>query len=336
MVAEKTRKNQIVFLNKRNIKDKIIQNSADQAFVASIGIGKNGFYIINIEMSADTYDINVHPTKMEVRFRDEDKVYKTVYTAIKNALLNKEFMEDTSEVKLKDNYINSEFGFLTNHFNMNNSKNYSEKIKKDIEIINRDKERKINYKFSGILFKTYIVIQIEDKMYLIDQHAAHERILYEHIRANYKDNLKNNTQMSLISEIVNVTHREYEFIKDNLMLFENIGFDLELFGDSSIKLNGFPDIEYREKINNKEMFLDILDEMTSNSRSNFKDVEERFIATVACKAAVKAGMDLTAVEVDKLIQGLLKLQNPYTCPHGRPTNIKFTKEEMMDKFFSGI
>lgn len=334
LLAEKDRKNQIVFLNRRNIKDKVLEKSADQAFVASIGIGKHGFYILNLEMPACLYDVNVHPTKMEVRFREEERIYKAVYIAIKNALLNKEFLgEQVQEEKSKkDNYINNEFNFLTNHFGKNQDFAYSQKIKNDIELINRENERKINYKFCGIIFKTYIVIEVDNQMYLIDQHAGHERILYEQIRANYKDNLKNNTQMTLIPEIIDLTHKEASFVRDNLELFKNIGFDLEFFGENSLKISGFPDIEYREKINNKAMFFDILDEMIGNVRSNFKTVEERFIATVACKAAVKAGMDLTAKEVDTMIQKLLKLQNPYTCPHGRPTTIKFDKNELLAKF----
>jgi DNA mismatch repair protein MutL len=351
LAADDGRKNQIIFLNKRNIRDKVLEKSADQAFVASIGIGKHGFYIINIDMPANLYDVNVHPTKMEVRFKEEEKLYKIVYTAIKNALLNKDFLGENLEENKnkKENYINNEFNFLTNHFTTVNTqkepsyilnssfgslenKEYSENLKKDIELINRDNERKIEYKFCGIMFKTYIVIEIDDQMYLIDQHAGHERILYEQIRANYKDNLKNNTQMTLIPELIDLSNKEAEFVKNNLELFQNIGFDLEFWGDKTVKINGFPDIEYREKINNKAMFMDILDEMTSSSRSNFKDIEERFIATVACKAAVKAGMDLTALEVDNMIQRLLKLQNPYTCPHGRPTTVKFNKSELLNKF----
>lgn len=330
LLAEKTRKNQFIFLNKRNIKDKIIESAADQAFNASIGIGKKGFFIINIELPATEYDVNVHPTKNEVRFKDESIIYKSVYSAIKSALLNKEFLGDNSQEELenKTNYINNEFGFLTNHFSSEEDK-YSEKIKTDIELINRENNRKIEYKFVGILFKTYIIIELDNQMYLIDQHAAHERILYEQIRANYKDNLNNNTQMSLIPELINLTHKEFEFVKDNIEMFQNIGFELEPFGENTIKVSGFPDIEYRKKINNREMFLDILDEMTGNNKSNFKTIEERFIATVACKAAVKAGMDLTALEVDTLIQRLLKLQNPYTCPHGRPTTVKFDKNEIL-------
>ena len=152
LLAEKTRKNQIIFLNKRNIKDKIVETSADQAFNASVGIGKKGFFIINIQMPESEYDVNVHPTKNEVRFKDEAIVNKVVYSAIKSALLNKEFLGDNSKEQFqsKTNYINNEYSFLTNHFGLKKD-NYSEKIKSDIELINRENDRKIEYKFVGIL-----------------------------------------------------------------------------------------------------------------------------------------------------------------------------------------
>lgn len=204
------------------------------------GIGKKGFFIINLEMPASFYDVNVHPTKNEVRFEDEARIYKTVYAAIKNALLNKEFLGDNSGEQLqnKTNYINNEFSFLTNHFG-NKKDNYSEKIKADIELINRESDREIEYKFVGILFKTYIIIELDNQMYLIDQHAAHERVLYEQIRANYKDNLKNNSQITLIPEIINLTHKEFEFVNENLEMFQNIGFELEPFGENTIKVSRF-------------------------------------------------------------------------------------------------
>ncbi len=196
-----------------------------------------------------------------------------------------------------------------------------------MSIIERENKRKVEYKYIGILFRTYIVIEVGQDIYLIDQHAAHERLLYEQIKENYKNNLKNNTQMTLIPEIINLTHKECEFVKENIELFQKAGFDIEEFGDNSVKINGIPDIEYREKTTSKALFMDTLDEMLTSERSQGKDIEERFIATVACKAAVKANMDLTKMEVDKLIDNLLVLKNPYTCPHGRPTTIKFNKDE---------
>ena len=110
---------------------------------------------------------------------------------------------------------------------------------------------------------------------------------------------------------------------------KKIGFVIEPFGQNSIKINGIPNLEY--KTDTKQIFMDILDEMITGQRSNLKDVEERFIATVACKAAVKAHMDLKEREVRNLISELLKLKNPYTCPHGRPTTIKISKDEILKK-----
>ena len=322
LMANDTRKNQIIFLNKRNIKNAIIANSADQAFKGGTGISKYGFYILNIEMPADMYDVNVHPTKMEVRFKDEQLLYKAVYHAIKGALLNKEFLGNNENEDNKEEYINNEFKFLTNYMNTNKNAVVYTQDSPGIALINRDSTRKVEYKFIGILYKTYILIEIQNELFLVDQHAAHERVLYEQIKENYKNHIQNNSQMMLFPEVVNLTNKEMEFINENIQLFQNYGFDIESFGDNSIKINGIPDLEYKVKIDTKNIFMDILDEMITKERTTIKDVEERFIATVACKAAVKAGMDLTPKEVNTLLDRLLSLKNPYTCPHGRPTTVK--------------
>ena len=336
-IARDSRKDQIIFLNKRNIRNQILTNSADQAFKGSIGIGKYGFFILNLEMPANFYDINVHPTKMEVRFVDDDKIYKIFYHAIKNAMLTKEFLGNT-QVEKNEEYVANEFKFLTNHFTKEtNTNNYFSRLtvnanksinileEKD-DLIYRQNKRDVQYKYIGIIFRTFIIVEIEDQLYLIDQHAAHERLLYEQIKENYKNNMSSNSQMMLVPEIYNLTHKEFEFVTQNIEMFKTYGFEIELFGANSVKINGIPDIEYRSK--SKNIFLEVLDEMITNERVSLKDVEERFIATVACKAAVKANMDLNQHEVDYLIQNLLKLKNTYTCPHGRPTTIKFSKDEL--------
>ena len=343
LMARDNRKGQIIFLNKRNIKNAMITSSIDQAFKGGIGIGKHGFFILNLEMPADFYDINVHPTKMEVRFKVEDKIYKVVYHAVKNSMLNKDFLGNNEIEAKKESYIENEFEFLTNHFskdennesdkskllnNNNESKEITEENKKQ-ELIKRETKRKIDYKYIGIIFRTYIIIEIKNELFLIDQHAAHERVLYEQIKENYKNNLKNNSQMMLLPEVINLSHKEIKFVQENIELLKNTGFDIDVFGENSIKINGIPDIEY--KVNSRNIFLDILDEMLTNERGQIKDVEERFIATVACKAAVKANMDLRKEEVDKLIESLLSLKNPYTCPHGRPTTIKLCSADTILK-----
>ena len=354
LMARESRKDQIIFLNKRNIRNQVLTSSADQAFKGGgTGIGKFGFLILNLEMPADLYDINVHPTKMEVRFKNESEIYRIFYHAIKSAILSKDFLGNNEQEEKKKDYVENEFKFLTSHFGRENNNvisrihgevskendnikagekrtitldNEKQETQDGQELIKRENQRKVDYVYKGILFRTYIVVEIGNEIYLIDQHAAHERLLYEKIKANYKSNIKTNSQMMLIPEVHDLTHKEIEFVKNNLEMFRNIGFDIELFGENSVKINGIPDIDYR--VNSKNVFLDTLDEMITNERSTSKDVEERFIATVACKAAVKANMDLTPQEVDNLIQNLLVLKNPYTCPHGRPTTIKFSKEEI--------
>ena len=323
LVARDTRKDQIIFLNKRNIKNITLTSSADQAFKGATGIGKYGFFILNIEMNANEYDVNVHPTKTEVRFKEEDKIARILYQAIKNAMLNTEFLGNKQIEENNSKYIENEYEFLTNKIQTNQ---FEKQEETNIELRKREEIRVINYKYIGILFRTYIIIEVEDEIYLIDQHAAHERVLYEQIKENYKKHIQQNSQLMLIPEVVTLTHQEMEFVRENKEMLVNIGFDIEEFGENTLKINGIPDLEYRAKTTN--IFLDILDEMLTNQRTSIKDIEERFIATVACKAAVKANMDLTRQEVDKLIQNLLSLNNPYTCPHGRPTTIKISREDL--------
>lgn len=195
---------------------------------------------------------------------------------------------------------------------------------------NLEEYQKPNYKFIGIVFKTYIIIEIENEMYIIDQHAAHERILYEKVKANYYNDENKDSQLMLLPDIITLSHKEMEIAKDNMQMFRKAGFMVEEFGENTIKLTGVP--EMCLDLETKEMFLETLDEINSVSRTAKQEIEERFIATVACKAAVKANMALTKEEVDSLMQKLLALPNPFTCPHGRPTAIKMSKYDIERKF----
>ena len=188
------------------------------------------------------------------------------------------------------------------------------------------------YKIVGIAFNTYIIIEIKNELYIIDQHAAHERVMYEKVKKNYYSDEDRNSQMLLLPDIITLTHKEIDILKDNIEMFEKAGFVLEEFGDNTIKLTGVPDICIDLDIDTKELFLETLDEINQVARTAKQEIEERFIATVACKAAVKANMALTEQEVKELMDKLLVLPNPFTCPHGRPTAIKMTKYEIERKF----
>ena len=186
------------------------------------------------------------------------------------------------------------------------------------------------YKFIGIVFKTYIIIEIGQEMYILDQHAAHERIMYEKVKENYYSESSKDSQMLLLPDVITLTHKEMDIAKDNMEMFRKAGFTLEEFGENTIKLTGVPTVCI--DLDTKELFLETLDEINTVARTAKQEKEEKFIATVACKAAVKANMALDAKEVESLMDKLLSLPNPFTCPHGRPTAIKMTKYDIERKF----
>lgn len=187
-----------------------------------------------------------------------------------------------------------------------------------------------DYKIVGIAFSTYIILEIKDEIYIIDQHAAHERIMYEKVKKNFYADGQKDSQLMLVADVITLTHKEMAIVKENTTMFEKAGFTLEEFGDNTIKLTGVPNICI--ELNTKQLFLDILDEIDTVAITARQEKEDKFIATIACKAAVKANMKLDTQEVDSLMKKLLVLPNPFTCPHGRPTAIKMTKTDIEKKF----
>ena len=204
-------------------------------------------------------------------------------------------------------------------------------VKDNISVFEDQEEfKKPTYKFIGIVFKTYIILEIDKEMYILDQHAAHERIMYEKVKKNYYSDEKKDSQILLLPDVITLTHKEMDIARDNMQMFKQAGFSLEEFGENTIKLTGVPSVCI--DLNNRDLFLETLDEINTVARTAKQEKEEKFIATVACKAAVKANMALTDEEVASLMNELLELPNPFTCPHGRPTAIKMTKYDIERKF----
>lgn len=190
-------------------------------------------------------------------------------------------------------------------------------------------QEEILYRYIGQVFDTYIIIQIKDTMYIIDQHAAHERLLFEQIKKSYYEKDKQ-TQLLLLPIVLELTTKEYELVMQQVDMFEKSGFLLEEFGDNTVKISGVPNIGY--DIDYKSMFKDLIDELLGASKTQNSEKEFRFIATLACKAAVKGNMKLTEEEQKNLIAEMVKLDNPFTCPHGRPTAYEITKYEIERRF----
>ena len=172
----------------------------------------------------------------------------------------------------------------------------------NVSIFKEEKDDVPPYKFIGIAFSTYIILELNNELYILDQHAAHERILYEKVKKNYYNDTEKESQLMLLPDIINLSHKEMDIAKENMEMFRKAGFTLEEFGENTIKLSGVPNICLH--LDTKELFLETLDEINTVARTAKQEIEEKFIATVACKAAVKANMALTKAEVDNLLKQL--------------------------------
>ena len=304
------------------------------------------------ENNHENEENNVETTKTETiqESTTSEQTVDNTNEMIEN-IENPEIKQEFKEIKEKMEQLNDNPQVVTDDFNemyaklfgrlpiQDNEEKIEEKEKeKDIDILKDnvsvfegiEEYQKPAYKFIGIAFKTYIIIEIGQEMYIIDQHAAHERIMYEKVKENYYSESSKDSQMLLLPDVITLTHKEMDIAKDNMEMFRKAGFTLEEFGENTIKLTGVPTVCI--DLDTKELFLETLDEINTVARTAKQEKEEKFIATVACKAAVKANMALDAKEVESLMDKLLALPNPFTCPHGRPTAIKMTKYDIERKF----
>ena len=193
-----------------------------------------------------------------------------------------------------------------------------------------EKESVKKHHIIGQLFETYWLIEFEDQLYIIDQHAAHERVLYEKTLKGMKTR-EFTSQYVSPPIILNLSMQEEELLHTHMDIFANIGFEIEAFGGSSYAVRAIPDNLF--SIAKKELLIEMLDNLSEGiSSSNAPDLIAEKVASMSCKAAVKGNAKLSAKEVETLIGELLELENPYHCPHGRPTIISMTKRELEKKF----
>lgn len=279
-----------------------IKKIYDNTFKYNSDVSNLQDQVQKIEKSEDKEEIiNIIPNEIETQNSNLSDINVNLNNDATN---NDEYVPETKENIIQETYIKDE--------------------------IHMYKEEKLVYKYIGQAFDTYILIQIKDKVYIIDQHAAHERLLYEKFKENFYSKNKE-TQMLMIPLLIELKNSECLVVSNNIEYFENCGFILEKFSDNSYKISGIPNIADLD-IDYKSMFLDLVDELMGSNKTEYKDKEFRFLATLACKAAVKGNMNLTKEENIKLLDEMLKLENPFTCPHGRPTAYEISKYEIERKF----
>lgn len=388
------------FINGRYVKSNIIAKAIEDAYKDFTMQHRYPFTVLHFTMDGTDLDVNVHPTKMELRFSNQQGVYNFVYNSLKQTLTEPELIPrvelpeaktmppipekkpeqkqvQKAEQKKTDSMVPQEknldyfmkkmrervsaYHQETAKVNQiskeqpNNSvkeaKNYEvplaskpvppkqPEIKKPIVTEKQldffeekllTKKAVQEYRIIGQLFDTYWLVEFREQLYIIDQHAAHERVLYEKTLRGMKE--REFTSQYLSPPIIlHLSMQEEEALNTHMDIFTKIGFEIEPFGGESYAIRAVPDNLF--SIAKKELFTEMLDHLVDGIQSSLTpDMVAEKVASMSCKAAVKGNARLSAAEVETLIGELLELENPYHCPHGRPTIIAMTKRELEKKF----
>jgi DNA mismatch repair protein MutL len=385
LISRGNRNYENYYINGRYVKSNFIAKAIEDAYKDFTMQHKYPFTVLHFVMDGNDLDVNVHPTKMELRFSRQQDVYNFVYMAVKNALSERELIPrvelpeakpvptPVKEERNLDYFMKKMQERVTSYHNQqsqaevkdiyavhretqqvdrireaaNYRKEQENKLKPDAskteETVQKkpeqlnlfeekllSKESVVEHKIIGQLFDTYWLVEFHDQLYIIDQHAAHERVLYEKTLQGMKT--REFTSQYLSPPIIlNLSMQEEEVLKEHLDTFANIGFEIEAFGGDSYAVRAIPDNLFG--IAKKELLIEMLDSLVEGISSSIApDMIAEKVASMSCKAAVKGNSRLSYKEVEELIKELLKLDNPYHCPHGRPTIIAMTKQELEKKF----
>ncbi len=411
-IARGNRNFEYFFINGRYIKDKIIQKALEEAYLGYQMKGTFPFAVLNINIEPELVDVNVHPSKMEIRFFNNEVVFNSVYEIIRNRITRRENIplvslsrantappvpeeyvpepfeqaaarkpslytdsQDFKTIREETNYTGRYSNTLRS--SADNS-SYTEQLESlqsytkaadDMDILDTDtaedksfaanegaaftissklanenvpyeqseiiipdfvsKAARKSHRIVGEVFDTYWIVEYDDSMFIIDQHAAHEKVLYEKFINNLKND-KHYSQHIMPSIIVTLTQQEENILKKYMSSFTELGFEIEHFGGCEYMISAVPTDLY--SLDNSILFLELLDDLSDISSKSGPEIIIDRVATAACKAAVKGGNRLSLAEANTLIDELLSLDNPYNCPHGRPTIISMSRTELEKKF----
>ncbi len=372
---------EIYYVNHRYIQSTVIRRALDEAYKPYLMLHKYPVVFLDLAISPELIDVNVHPTKKEIRFLEGGALYDLLVDGIRDALSHKELIPELHEDIKKEALIGRETvkkpeiheEVRPEPFESKKLVEYKAPVidfdlkippvyKKTDSLSEDDNEGSVDisarkeylpviheqmsmfedgflstegvkkHRIIGQLFETYWIIQMDDKMYIIDQHAAHEKVKYERLIKQMADD-KVCSQMLNPPIIITLSKSEEAVLLKYSDNFKKVGFEIEQFGGNEYSIRGIPtDLFGLTPI---EYFHDLLDELMNDRLSrNIGSVDHR-IATMACKSAVKGNNRISRKEAETLIDELLTLDNPFNCPHGRPTIVSFSKSEV-EKMFKRI
>lgn len=400
-VSRGNRNYESYFINGRYIKSSIIYKAIEEGYRTFTMKHRYPFVCLDFKIDQELLDVNVHPTKMEIRFRNGREIYELVVDAVRAALLQKDLVQDVlRETPKKKELPKTKEVKKPEPFEVNRRKEEVQKVdqqgqgvqqqvekqrqavqqqiekpshpvKKTLTASESSKNTKkptyagLNYntqkkefpqyktdelssnqmtlredpvfsvqarpdrKILGQLFKTYWLIEYEDQLFIMDQHAAHEKVNYERLMKNFKEK-EIYSQRLEPPMVVTVSMTEAEALTRYKDAFAGLGFTIESFGGNEYCIREVPDNLYG--IGERDLFMELLDAVSQENGTLDTEVIASKIATMACKMSIKGNQRVSLMEVEHLLDELMKLENPYQCPHGRPTIIKMSKYEIDKKF----
>ena len=342
-----SKKDYHIYINSRTVKCPVFQKAIDMAYKNLIAGGKYPFIVLNLELPPADVDVNVHPTKKEVRYKNTNMVFNFIMTAIQAGLSNyveKDYshspLHNEQQPVFEDNSDERIVSFkpktIDVFYNKSNDEVYVsdkvfEKVQGDLEqpseqkqifVPVKEKEPEPEENIVGQYKNTYILVEKEDGLEIIDQHIAEERYIYEKLKS--EKNIV--SQLLFISDVLTVTPSEAELIKENKEKFEKFGYGIEFTGETELIFRKVPQLI--SKVNPKEILSDILE----NIDGDIDNLEEKILITTSCKASVKAGQKLSIWQMQEIIKKWRTTKMPYTCPHGRPI-CKFFPHKEIAAFF---
>lgn len=343
------------YVNKRWVKSKTIIHGAESAYKTMLMTGKFPVLLLNIEMLSNMTDVNVHPQKLEIKFSDENIVHSAVYWAVQSAVFaSQKEKEVEPEAEIKSTYI-PEVKPAPKKVFENSYQLKPEKedffTKEMLEIFKKPEEKTLEkvavfktpepdeiiydvehksepkaetFKIIGQLFDTYILVEKEDKLLMIDQHAAHERINYEKIM----EDKRCLSQTLMFPESLKLSPTEADIVESNINTYEKLGFKIEQFGGGDYIVRQAPADMKTEDISSAVVEIAQL----LKEKKDPEDIYSSAVFTIACKSAIKANYSLTEGEAKALVEKVLYYDKIRTCPHGRPIIVSFNKKFIEKEF----
>ncbi|GAW91494.1 DNA mismatch repair protein MutL [Calderihabitans maritimus] len=319
------------FVNRRYIRHSLLNQALEQAFHTLIPTNRHPLAVIHLQLNPELVDVNVHPAKLEVRFREEREVAVELTKGIRDALGRTPLVRKVKEVVKKPD-------FQAAHQVSINWENDGSSVARQraaiAETAETYLERKVDDKLPylkvlGQVGGTYIVAATDDDLYLIDQHAAHERVMYERLMHKVKKS-QIHSQILAVPVTLELSPPQVQVLEKKISTLAALGITVEAFGGNTFLIRTFPlDLKVNSQ---KEFLLDLIDVVLDADDLEPAELQEKAVTVMACRAAVKANEILSVEEMEFILEELRKTEVPYTCPHGRPTVLHLSKQELARRF----